>query len=185
MTRGSLQIAGQNPLEKRVVTISQPQRPGSQDDAADSLFLSVLRRRWMLLAACGLLSLAAATLMAWNFTLPKAESQGELRYVALPPSGKEVYRPPNTLELSEMLRSNDNLAELARRQNLQVDLKVLREQFEVQTSHLSNIIAVRLNWSDAKQAIDMVNDLMQIACQMTMTNRRQTLARTVRIPRRR
>ena len=177
MTRGNLQVTGRNQLNKRVVTIPRPPRAGGPGELDDSLLLSVLRRHWMLLAFCAVLSLGAAVFMCLHFTLPKAESQGELRYVSLPPSVQDVYRAPNTLELAEMLRSNENMQKLAARNGLQVDPKNLREHCEIRATQWSNIITVRLSWHDAKQAIDLLNDLMRIACETTTANRRETLGR--------
>ncbi len=175
MTRGNLQVAGRNPLEKRIVTISQPRRTSDSDEAEDSLFLTVLRRRWMLLLACVLASLGVATYMAKQFTMPKAETTGEMRYVSLPPTVLPVYTPPNTLELVDLLRSHEYMSELARRNDLPIDPKRLSELFEIRTSHMSNIISVKLGWGDAQEAIEMVNDLMRIACEKTTANRRETL----------
>ena len=175
MTRGNLQVAGRNPLEKRIVTISQPRRTSDSDEAEDSLFLSVLRRRWMLLLTCVLASLGVATYMAKQFTMPKADTTGEMRYVSLPPTVLPVYTPPNTLELVDLLRSHEYMSELARRNDLPIDPKRLSELFEIRTSHMSNIISVKLGWGDAQEAIEMVNDLMRIACEKTTANRRETL----------
>ncbi len=177
MTRGNLQLAGRNPLEKRVVTISQPHQGTEAVQADDSLFLNVLRRRWLLLTVCTLTSVGAAVYAATHYTMPSAETQGELRYVALPPALQQVYQAPNTLELAEMLGSNENLATLAQRSDLQIDPKSLTPLLDIKASHLSNIISVKLKWSDAQQAIEMVNELMDIAVQTTSESRRETLGR--------
>ena len=178
MTQGKMQIAPQIPgpmMDKRVITISRPQRPDSQVDADDPLLINVLRRRWMLLGVCLLLSLIAAGLVASRFRMPKAITTGQLRYVALPPTLQGIYTAPQTLELVEIMMSNEKMAELAQRCGLQIDPKVMRERFQVEAKRYSNIIDVELRWKEGKQSIDLVNSLMKIACETTAASRKQTL----------
>ena len=66
---------------------------------------------------------------------------------------------------------------MARRNDLTIDPKRLSELFEIRTSHMSNIISVKLGWGGAQEAIEMVNDLMRIACEKTTANRRETFVR--------
>jgi hypothetical protein len=176
MTPGKTQLAPQTPLDRRVITIARPQRADQQVDADDPLLINVIRRRWLLLTVCLVLSLLAAVLVAARFRLPKAITTGQLRYVALPPTLQEVYEAPQILELVEVLKSNECMAQLAQRAGLQLDLKSLRERFEIEATPFSNIIDLELRWQDGKQAIDMVNTLMRISCETTAASRKHTLS---------
>ena len=100
MSHGKIQLAPQSPLGNRVITISRPQNPADQADGADPLFINVIRRRWMLLGFCALLSIAAGLLVVSQFSLPKAVSTGKLRYVELPPSLSGTYQPPGMIEFT-------------------------------------------------------------------------------------
>ncbi|MCA9148047.1 MAG: hypothetical protein KDA92_02045 [Planctomycetales bacterium] len=179
MTQGRMQIAPQIPgpmMDKRVITISRSQRPTNEEDGDDPLLINVLRRRWMLLSVCMLLSLIAGGLVASRFRMPKAVTTGQLRYTALPPTLQGIYTAPQTLELVEIMMSNEKMAELAQRCGLQIDPKVLRERFQVEAKRYSNIIDVELRWKEGKQSIDMVNTLMRIACETTAASRKETLS---------
>lgn len=177
MTQGKIQLApqGSTSLDKRVITISRPQRPDPSADADDPLFVNVIRRRWLLLAFCALLSGVAAGLVAYKFEMPKATSTGKLRYVQLPPSISQHYPAPKTIELAEMLQSNENMSELARRMGLQIDPKTLGKRFNVVAARYSNIIGIEVRWRDGQGAIDILNELMRIACETTAANRKATL----------
>ena len=176
MSHGKIQLAPQSPLGNRVITISRPQHADPQSEGDDPLFMNVLRRRWMLLAFCSLLSAAAGLLVISKFSLPKATSMGQLRYVELPPTLQGVYKPPGMLEFTEILQSNEIMSELARRTGQDVGVKDLRRRVRMQASRFSNIIDIELGWRDGKQAIDLVNELMQIASETITQNRKQTLA---------
>jgi hypothetical protein len=176
MSHGKIQLAPQSPLGNRVITISRPQHSDAQGDGNDPLFINVLRRRWMLLGFCGLLSAAAGLLVISRFSLPKSMSTGQLRYVELPPTLKDIYKPPGMLEFTEILRSNDIMGELVRRSGQDVAAKDLRRRIRLQASRFSNIIDIEGHGRDGKQTIDMVNELMRIACETIATNRKQTLA---------
>ena len=176
MTQGKILAPhGSRSLEKRVITISRPQRPDTAAESDEPLVVNVIRRRWMLLATCCLLSAIAAGLTASQFTLPKATTAGKLRYVQLPPALKEVYRAPATLEFAEILRSFESMAELGRRTGVQMDARTLSKRFAITASRYSNIIDIELRWRDGEQSIAMVNELMRIAGETTASNRKQTL----------
>jgi hypothetical protein len=175
MSHGKIQLAPQSPLGNRVITISRPQHSDAQGDGGDPLFINVLRRRWMLLGFCALLSAAAGLLVVSQFSLPKAVSLGQLRYVELPPTLKGIYQPPGMLEFTEILKSNEIMTELARRSGQEVSAKDLRRRFRLQATRFSNIIDIEGRGRDGKQTIDMVNELMKIASETIATNRKQTL----------
>ncbi len=176
MTHGNLQLAPQDSLDKRVITISRSQPVDPRDDVDDPLLVSVVRRRGLLLAICIGLSGLAGLLVAGRFSMPKAITTGQLRYVALPPSLQKIYQAPQTPELVEIMRSNESMLELAGRTGLQSDPKELREQFKITASRYSNIIDVELRWNEGAQAIELVNTLMRVACEVTAASRKETLS---------
>jgi hypothetical protein len=130
----------------------------------------------MLLGFCGLLSAAAGLLVISQFSMPKSVSMGQLRYVDLPPTLKGIYEPPGMLEFTEILKSNEIMSELARRTGENLSAKDLRRHIRMQATRFSNIIEIEGHGRDGKQTIDMVNELMQIACETIATNRKKTLA---------
>jgi hypothetical protein len=134
----------------------------------------------MLLGFCALLSTAAALLVVSRFSLPKAISMGQLRYVELPPTLKDVYQPPGMLEFTEILKSNEIMTQLAHRTGQDVSTKELRRRFRLQASRYSNIIDIELRGRDPKQTIDLVNELMRIACETIASNRKHTLTQYAR-----
>jgi Mrp family chromosome partitioning ATPase len=75
-----------------------------------------------------------------------------------------------------MLRSNESMGELIDRMGLEIDPKRLNKLIEIGATRGSNIIDLKLGWSDGKQSIDMVNMLMQITAENTASKRKETLA---------
>lgn len=176
MNYGRNQLATPMPPENRVITVARAARPTQGPPPSDATLFGVVRRRWLLLTTCGLLSLLAAGLVTWRFEMPKARSTARLRYVSLPPTLKGVYETPNPIEFSEMLQSLEHMSELAERRGLQIDPKKLRDHITINANRYSNIIELQLKWRDGKESIDILNELTQIAAEATTTNRKRTLA---------
>jgi len=163
MNYGRNQLATPMPPENRVITVARAARPTQGPPPSDATLFGVVRRRWLLLTTCGLLSLLAAGLVTWRFEMPKARSTARLRYVSLPPTLKGVYETPNPIEFSEMLQSLEHMSELAERRGLQIDPKKLRDHITINANRYSNIIELQLKWRDGKESIDILNELTQIA----------------------
>ncbi len=177
MNHGRTQLAPHNSQDSRVITIARPQRPTTAAPTEpEPLVVSVLQRRWLLLVLCGLVSIGVGGLVAWKYEWPKAESSARLRFVPLPPTLKGVYETPNPKEFSEMLTSLEYMSLLAERRGLEMDPKVLRECITIQADRFSSILDVQVKWNDGKSAIDLVNELTNIATEATTTNRKRTLA---------
>lgn len=175
-THGRTQLAPQTPLDRRVITVARTQRQDEPSAGDDPLIMNVLRRRWMLLTVCLVLSGVAALLVASRFRMPKAESTGQLRYVPLPPTLHSIYTAPSPLEIVEILRSNETMSDLIERMGLEINPKTLNKLFQIQATRGSNIIDIKLGWDDGKQSIEMINVLMQIAAESTAAKRKETLA---------
>jgi Mrp family chromosome partitioning ATPase len=178
MRQGNLQIVpSDNSVELRMLrqVNTRPRLPANEDD--DSLIFAVLQRRWKLLTFCTILSLIAAVYAYIYFSLPKSVTEAALMYRSLPPSsGREINDPFQPLTVADIMLSNEILLELASRHKLSITPKKLRKKFEVDASRYNNILNIKFDWHDGKQAIAIVNELMRLCIDNVVMSRKEYLS---------
>ncbi|MCA9216187.1 MAG: hypothetical protein KDB27_24130, partial [Planctomycetales bacterium] len=174
MRQGNLQISQRPVAESRPVrTVSV--RAGGHDEDTDSLILTVVQRRWKLLALSTLLSAALATYAYHKHTLPKSITTGQLKLRAMPYSPNTQSIRQSTLTIKELLRSNECLSAIRKKHTLGMPVKQLREAFAIEASRFQDYITVEFTWSNGQTGIDVVNDLMQMTCDLVASDRKATL----------
>ena len=174
MRQGNLQIS-RRPISERSPVRTVSARPVHADEEDDSLIITVLHRRWKLLFLSTLLSLGVGGFAYSTNKIPKSMTMGQLIYKPLPPSERTDSMKLSSLTISELIKSNECMAELRQKHNLGVPVKQLRELLDVDASRLSDIIDIEFTWNDGQQGIDIVNDLMAIASELIMKHRRDML----------
>jgi len=150
------------------------------DDSVEiqnSLLATVVRKRWWLLILCCLVSGSLAYVIATTYGKITATSQGNLVYNGLlDPPGPKVYDAPRLKTFSQLLLSMPTMKKLLDKHGLGILPAKLRERFACQVTRDSDIMTLELRWGDPEDAIEMVNDAMELLIDEA-AERRRTLLR--------
>ena len=174
MRQGNLQIL-QRPIAERRPVRTVSARPMHPDDEDDSLILTVLHRRWKLLALSTLVSIAIGAYAYSTNKIPTSVTTGQLIYKPLPPSESTNNMKLSSLTISELIKSNECIMALRKKHNMHQPIKRLRELIDVKAARFSEIIDIEFTWNNGQQGIDIVNDVMQIASEIVSNHRKETL----------
>ncbi|MFC1758080.1 hypothetical protein ACFL2H_04840, partial [Planctomycetota bacterium] len=174
MRQGNLQIS-RRPIAESGSVHSAHARSAHTGEDDDSLIITVLHRRWKLLALSAILSLAIGGYAYSTNKIPKSITTGQLIYKPLPPSERTDSMKLSSQTISELIESNECMTKLRQKHNVKVPAKQLRELLDVHASRFSNIIDIEFTWKDGQQGIDIVNDVMQIASELVTKHRRDML----------
>ncbi|MEZ6118361.1 MAG: hypothetical protein R3C28_17585 [Pirellulaceae bacterium] len=179
MRNGSLQLAPQNYIDNQVVRMPHGQMQ-HDDETSPSFILQAFKRRWYLILAGLLLSIAGGIFGYQNLKLESSLTFGQVLYTPLPgivgeQANNTEYKP---MTVTEIMVANDIVRPLIERNQLQVTPKRLREILSVQAPYNSTLIHVELAWTAPDESIAIVNDFMKLASEKFLQHRRELLAQS-------
>lgn len=180
MAAQDIQIQRRAPLAAPMPVGGNATSLGIEDDNRRIVILTALRRRWLLILITAVLSGVIAYIVCTEYRKFAAKSEAAILYTSLPnPPGPLVYSPLSTSTYAEMLRSYPVLDRLRKRAGLEMEPKDLAEQVEAKASVTSNLLLVRLQWSDAEEGVALLNMLVEEFIDEATDVRRETFRKQI------
>lgn len=157
------------------------QRPAKQGGGLPLLrrrVRRVLRERRKPLLTGMAVSAALAVVLAYFLTQYTWEAKGALLYTPLPvpETQKGIYTPSALKTYLALVKSEENLKQLAAEFELPVPLHLLDSQFKVELATSTEVILVSFKWGERGQTVAMANRLMELFIQQVTSIRQQRLA---------
>jgi Mrp family chromosome partitioning ATPase/uncharacterized protein involved in exopolysaccharide biosynthesis len=144
--------------------------------SSPSVLQVVLQRRWWVLILIATVSAATANWLAGRYSKQSALSQAAVIHTGLPGvPGPDVYEPLGPKTCSELLTSINVLNEVLAKRGLNMPPTVLADLLTVTQSRTSNLINVQLAWGNPKDAVAVLNDLLNVFVEHIASQRRATL----------
>ena len=170
-------------LSTYVAPRSTPKASPLAPKEREPLIKATLRKRWWLIAICGLVALGPAYFVGQIFSTESYNLKGELEYHGLPEMTKtNAYQMEPVEAHAELIQSPAFLQTVIEKRNMAHELDVLglTNSLDVAADGKSKMITLLLTTSDLTKGKELLDDLMEMYVQRAVEDRRNRATEHVR-----
>lgn len=164
-------------LAQQPTVSQQPNVTSEPTSDASSLLMLALRRRWWLFLLIGCASAFVAKEAMEQFGKDSSRSSASLIQTGLPnsPDGGQVIKSMAPTTCAELIKSVGILTQLCEARGLEISPKILQDMIETQTTRGSSLLTVQFAWSNAKDGVEILNDLVEFFVEDVASQRKKIL----------